>query len=226
MIYLRLGHAPDPAPRAPAPKADVQASQAQAEKAQAENAQAPAPAATSSVPDDPASGLAALETILQCLGLCNRPHVFESEPAGGGDGLPKAKAKAKAGGKKKNTENPKAVFDVRKAKVSGLSGAFPLVDRAATKELLGQVMLQKATWLNHMNHMVKFAGPCSDILSSLIDSEYASARQGKWRRLPFSCKGTRLLRKPWTICSRQRPRWMGNGLQLDGIVHDLRLGFA
>ena len=63
------------------------------------------------------------------------------------DGVPKAKAKTKATAKKKS-ENPKAVFDVRKAKPSSLSSAkssaFPIVDRTATKELLNSVMLQKA----------------------------------------------------------------------------------
>ena len=65
-------------------------------------------------------------------------------PIGGPvDGVPKAKAKTKATAKKKS-ENPKAVFDVRKAKPSSLRSAFPIVDRPATKELLNSVMLQKA----------------------------------------------------------------------------------
>ncbi|CAE7947496.1 unnamed protein product [Symbiodinium sp. KB8] len=134
------GHAPilDAAP-APAPAETPQAKATQSQAPQA------APATRAATPgEETPAGLAApaFGGILQCLDV-NRSHVLESELVGGADGVAKAKAKAKAG-KKKGGENPKAVFDVRKAKISSLTGAFPLVDRAATKELLSSVMLGKA----------------------------------------------------------------------------------
>ena len=61
---------------------------------------------------------------------------------------PKASAKTKAGkkgDKNKAGENPKAVWDVRKAKLSTLSSAaFPIVDRPETKKVLTTVVLNKA----------------------------------------------------------------------------------
>ena len=153
VICLRTGHAPvlDAAP-APAPAETPQAKATQSQAAQA------APATRAATPgEETPAGLAApaFGGIIAMPIDVNRSHVLESELVGGADGVAKAKGKAKAG-KKKGGENPKAVFDVRKAKISSLTGAFPLVDRAATKDLLSSVMLGKATWLKHV---VRFAGP-------------------------------------------------------------------
>lgn len=58
-------------------------------------------------------------------------------------GEPKPKGKAKA--KRKAQENPKAVWDLRKARLSQLdTQPFPLVDRVATKELVQNVIFTKA----------------------------------------------------------------------------------
>ncbi|CAE7229072.1 unnamed protein product [Symbiodinium sp. CCMP2592] len=59
---------------------------------------------------------------------------------------PTAKAKAKAkGGKNAKAENPKATWDLRKAKLSTLDKlAFPLVDRVETKKLVESSVLAKA----------------------------------------------------------------------------------
>ena len=71
----------------------------------------------------------------------------------GGEKPTAAKANAKANPKKKGKnaaakENPKAVWDVRKAKVSLLDKqAFPVVDRGATKDCLQTVVLAKASQL-------------------------------------------------------------------------------
>ena len=74
---------------------------------------------------------------------------FRCFPAGPADATPKGKAaKAKAANKRKGgggNENPKAVYDVRKAKLSSLATTpFPVVDRSATKELLSTIIMQKA----------------------------------------------------------------------------------
>lgn len=59
-----------------------------------------------------------------------------------GDAKPKGKAKAK---KKASQENPKAVWDLKKARLSTLdTQPFPLVDRTSTKELVQQIMFSKA----------------------------------------------------------------------------------
>ena len=56
---------------------------------------------------------------------------------------PKPKGKAKA--KSKAKDNPKAVWDLRKARLSTLdSQPFPLVDRTATKEGVQNVIFTKA----------------------------------------------------------------------------------
>ena len=63
-----------------------------------------------------------------------------------GEALPEPKPKGKAKAKKKaSQENPKAVWDLKKARLSTLdSQPFPLVDRTATKELVQQLMFSKA----------------------------------------------------------------------------------
>ena len=63
----------------------------------------------------------------------------------GDDAKPKGKPKAKAknkGGK----ENPKAVWDVKRATLSSLSKPFPVVDRSETRKVLDAALLGKATW--------------------------------------------------------------------------------
>ena len=138
--------------------------------------------------------------------------------AGTADPAPKVKPKAKAGAKKKAADNPKAVFDVRKAKPSALAGAFPLVDRTATKELVGSVMLQKATWWNYgcpeNQHVLEI--PCSDHFTWIYRDD-ASARPAKWPRSPCSSTATKLPPRPWTTSMRRKPIWIRNGLQPDCI---------
>ena len=191
VICLRTGHAPilDAAP-APAPAETPQAKATQSQAPQA------APATRAATPgEETPAGLAApaFGGILQCLDV-NRSHVLESELVGGADGVAKAKAKAKAG-KKKGGENPKAVFDVRKAQDFQSDRGIPLGGPGSHK---GVAFLSDAREGNLVETCGKICRP-HDQMSSLIDSEHASARQGKWPRLPCSCKGTRLLRRPWRI---------------------------
>ena len=62
----------------------------------------------------------------------------KAKSKGGASAKRAAKAKAGAG------ENPKAVWDIRRAKLSTMDRtAFPIVDRAATRKLVETVLLAK-----------------------------------------------------------------------------------
>ena len=75
----------------------------------------------------------------------------------------KAKAKAKAG------HNPKAVWDLRKAKLSTLEKApFPLVDRAETKKVVEAVLLAKVAWTNYMFGPLTLTVTCYVMLLVLL----------------------------------------------------------
>ena len=79
---------------------------------------------------------------------CCRVKLLEQIPEGDEAVTPKAVPKAKAKGMKgkKDKQNPKATWDLRKAKLSTLDALpFPLVDRGATKELVRSIVIGKAT---------------------------------------------------------------------------------
>jgi len=68
---------------------------------------------------------------------------------------PTKAAKAKAKGKAKATENPKATWDIKKAKLSTIDKlAFPLVDRQETKKLVEAAVLAKVSRLIFFIHML------------------------------------------------------------------------
>ena len=75
-------------------------------------------------------------------------------PSSAGAPDPPVKAKGKAAAKRVakpkagSAENPKAVWDIRKARLSTMDRtAFPIVDRGATKKLVEAVLLAKVPCL-------------------------------------------------------------------------------